>query len=391
MAVLAASLLPVLPAAAANLTIVYTNNTSLELIEIDAYLETAGEMRRNRSRVNLPGGGQYQIGVNGAIKPLRIRMEVATGRLDFADLSGLDMREVMQLAVVRDKDGFRLEQNAGPGNAPYRAQGEFIRFLTDSNAPNAASKEAVTRAKTLDEVRGVVEEAVAKAAESRKSEHFDAPAGPIFNNDHAQERCPQVLEEWLKANNKQPDEAYWTGNWATTKPNHSVCGFASGPAPLAATLFEEDEGKMLLFPVAWAGSIGLGRAASSGESSPGISVALRMDLQKSGGPKRFLEDLKDSGYRPWRAELSVWEGDSENFNYEKSPKSANQDWAGLLPKLEAARDNKTPHVFTCMLLHEKTFQEAAAAKDVAPAPAVMVFCGYGNLEAIFIPDCSLMF
>ena len=53
---------------------------------------------------------------------------------------------------------------------------------------------------------------------------IDVEAGPIWDNDHAQKRCPELLEEWLKAN---PDKgAEWTGNWTTTIfGKMSVCNF----------------------------------------------------------------------------------------------------------------------------------------------------------------------
>lgn len=61
------------------------------------------------------------------------------------------------------------------------------------------------------------------AQSSAKAESFDVEAGPIWDNDHARKRCPEVLAEWMKANPGK--EAQWTGNWATTVEGEmSVCG-----------------------------------------------------------------------------------------------------------------------------------------------------------------------
>ena len=56
-----------------------------------------------------------------------------------------------------------------------------------------------------------------------EEKYIDVEAGPIWSNEHAQTRCPEVLEEWLK---EHPDtNAVWSGNWTTTVYGEmSVCG-----------------------------------------------------------------------------------------------------------------------------------------------------------------------
>lgn len=57
-----------------------------------------------------------------------------------------------------------------------------------------------------------------------KKDSFIVEAGPIWNNDHAQGRCPEVLNEWLQAN--EGKTARWTGQWRTTiEGEMSVCEF----------------------------------------------------------------------------------------------------------------------------------------------------------------------
>ena len=52
-------------------------------------------------------------------------------------------------------------------------------------------------------------------------------AGPIWSNDHAQERCPEIVADWLEDN---PDlEIKWTGQWWTTVEGAmSVCQLRIG-------------------------------------------------------------------------------------------------------------------------------------------------------------------
>ena len=61
-----------------------------------------------------------------------------------------------------------------------------------------------------------------KAADQSQEIRVDVEAGPIWNNEHAKERCPKVLEAFLEAN--PGCQAEWTGNWKTTVENKmSVC------------------------------------------------------------------------------------------------------------------------------------------------------------------------
>lgn len=70
-------------------------------------------------------------------------------------------------------------------------------------------------------MKGIFETVKGVNADSKEST-LDLEAGPIWNNEHAKERCPEVLKSWLKAN---PDkDAEWTGGWSTTvQGKMSVC------------------------------------------------------------------------------------------------------------------------------------------------------------------------
>lgn len=43
---------------------------------------------------------------------------------------------------------------------------------------------------------------------------FDVEAGPIWSNEHAKTRCPEVADEWAKTHPGW--QAEWTGSWTTT-------------------------------------------------------------------------------------------------------------------------------------------------------------------------------
>ncbi|MBR4605174.1 MAG: mannan-binding lectin [Lachnospiraceae bacterium] len=51
---------------------------------------------------------------------------------------------------------------------------------------------------------------------------IEIEGGPIWGNDHARKRCPEVLAEWLKVNPGM--QAEWNGEWSTTiQGKMSVC------------------------------------------------------------------------------------------------------------------------------------------------------------------------
>ena len=309
-AVFFAALLFALPALAENLSIIYTNNTPFELIEINAKLETTHAPRDTRSRVNLVSGSSYRIGVNGAIKPLSIKVEFAAGRLEFDDLSSLAMSENMQIDVVYDDKGARLEQSAD--GASHTAQGKVIWFLSAENRSAAVPKDIIIAAKSQDDVRRLFAKAAPAAAAPSGSEepkNFDVEAGPIWNNDHALERCPELLAEWNRNRKPGEPEARWTGQWVTTREGEmSVCGFATGPSGSAAgssgagALYEDQDGDILYFPVTWAGTAGVGRSQSMG--GEGLGIALRLEADNT-VLKAVIGDLTKQGLRPWHAEVRM--------------------------------------------------------------------------------------
>ena len=391
-AVFFAALLFALPALAEHLSINYTNNTPFELIEINAKLETTHAPRDTRSRVNLVSGSSYRIGVTGAIKPLSIKVEFAAGRLEFNDLSGLALSENMLLDVVYDDKGARLEQSAN--GASHTAQGKVVWFLSAENRSAAVPKDTILAAKSQDDVRRLFAKAAPEAAAPSGSEepkNFDVEAGPIWNNNHAQERCPELLAEWNRNRKPGEPEARWTGQWATTREGEmSVCGFATGSSGAAASaagaLYEDQDGETLYFPVTWAGTAGVGLSQAMGGA--GLGIALRLEADNT-VLKAVFDDLVKQGLRPWRAEVSMQTmSDDKELFYGDSKKDAATDMAGLFAEIAPVRESKELRQTQCVLVGEAAFKEAAAGKEVDSAPGVMLMVGPGTVEAFFLPDCS---
>ncbi len=389
-AVFFAALLFAFPALAEHLSINYTNNTPFELIEINAKLETTHAPRDTRSRVNLVSGSSYHIGVTGAIKPLSIKVEFAAGRLEFDDLAGLALSDDMQVDVVYDDKGARLEQSAD--GASHTAQGKVIWFLSAENRSAAVPKATIITAKSQDDVRRLFAKAAPAAPSgSEEPKNFDVEAGPIWNNNHAQERCPELLAEWNRNRKSGEPEARWTGQWVTTREGEmSVCGFATGSsgsaASVAGALYEDQDGETLYFPVTWAGTAGVGRSQSMGGS--GVGTALRLEAD-SAVLKAVFDDLAQQGLRPWRAEVSMQTmSDDKELFYGDSKKDASADMAGLFAEIAPVRESRELRRAQCVLVGATAFTEAAAGKEVSSAPGVMLMVGPGTVEAFFLPDCS---
>ena len=385
-----ALLLSAVPALAVNLSITYRNTTPFELMSVRAELKTEHESRNDSSRICLASGQDYRIGVSGAIEPMRIRLSFADGEWEFADLSGLNMTADMTLIVSYAGEVFRLEQE-NPDGTRRVLTGVPVWQMTDANRANAVAKEKLLGAKSLNDVRSLVKEAVEAGGGGQQPEAFPVEAGPLWNNAHATEHCPEVLREWNAARPAGTPEARWTGDWTTTVPGTmSVCTFMKGGAGLEGTLFEERGGAMLHFPIVWAGLSGSGSAALMGGDSGDLAVILRLNLEGN-ALETIFKDLAKSGYRPWRVDLEKRIiGEGEELNYAKAGQNAEQSWAEALKKLEAARAAGSLRDFTCPLVTEATFQELAAGKEVTPAPGALLRCGPGTLEVIFISDGSLL-
>ncbi len=378
--------------------LMFTNRLDNEILSIRVRYSTPYDKPRNSSsRVFLRPGGEYRIGVQGTILPERIIFDLADATYDFADLSGLEPSNDMALEVAHENGVPVLKRSDADGRA---AVGEESRFLTAANRPNAVDRDYLTDTQSFDEAAELVKDAVEGAgAELGEVKEFTLDAGPIWDNDNAQTRCPEVTEEWNAAN---PGKARWTGAWWTTVPNEmSVCACVAGAAGLDATLFVEDAGwgKALYFPVFWKEWHGSARVQAMDEDAPeeGVGIDIRLRIQGEGVETmidELLSDLRVDGYRPWKFDLKTWNMEKEQrdeielaFGESDDDKYDAQD--KLQEALFAAYTDGTMQEGVALWVKEDTFEKAKAGEEPAKEPGVMVLFSRGTFEALFIPDARM--
>lgn len=156
--------------AEAGLTLNFINKTELAIRYITVSYADEGSSGHFGGTIHVVPGNKCTFSSNGSAVT-GISVDMGVERYEFKDCSALKGGSELTLTITRDEDGTpRLTEGDGAGKP--------------------------------DEV--IVE------------------AGPIWNGDHARERCPQVLEEWLRAHPDQ--EATWDGAWWTMVPSEmSVC------------------------------------------------------------------------------------------------------------------------------------------------------------------------
>lgn len=399
---LALVVIGIMPAGAGErVDLMFTNSLDQEIVSIRVkYATPYDEPRRHSFHVFLPpDGGEYRVGVQGATLPERIFIDLATKTFDFADLSGIDPTNDMHIEVAHEDGRPILRRRDSDGNAVV--QGEERDFLTDANRPNAIDRDFLTRLKTWDGVRGYVAETVAENLnEMDKTDSFDIEAGPIWNNEHALERCPEVLAEWNAANDR---EAHWTGQWKTTVPGTmSVCDCVAGTAGFEKTLFEEDAGwgKTLYFPVFWKEWFGAARVQAMDKDIPeeGIGFDLRFRIPEAGFDEMLdslLSDLRVDGFRPWRFAIRTWdkekdEGDETELVLHENDGDKYDHQDALQERLFAAYVDGSLAEASAAWVKEAAFDKAKAGEEPPATQGVMVMFSKGTFEAVFIPDGRML-
>lgn len=245
---------------------------------------------------------------------------------------------------------------------------------------------------------------------------LDLPAGPIWNNDHAKERCPQVLEEWLTANPGR--EAEWTGNWVTvTQGEMSVCSItirgehSTLPADAVpslinvvgtATLFADpaNPAKADFAAVIRAGSMGELRAMGAHDAQlwdsqvflpavfagktwavfvepdegfsredavkPGVCM-LRTYTGGEQGLARLMQSLAKEGYRPWFAQHTAGENmDTQAMiKFWEEDLSAQDAWEQVADAATDINQGGSAAAVDAILLADEGYARVAAGEDAA--------------------------
>lgn len=352
------------------------------------------EPRYSTSRIDLRPGGDYRIRVQGTTLPEMIIVDLATKSYVFADLSGLEPTNAMRIAIARENDSPLIRRLDGDG----AITGVERDYLTAANRPNAIDKDVVMDVaafadlgeiirKRIEEMRGSLGDVEAAAVE----------AGPIWNQAHALERCPEVAKKWGAENGRQ---ARWTGSWRTTVPGEmSVCDCMTGAADEAATVTIEDDGwgRMAYFPVFWTELLGVGIAPERERSDAGLPVVMRFRLPNVGAPdllNELFSDLRVDGYRPLRFELKAVDMDADGDPTEPLEEHVDfretdgDKWDAHDRIMEMVTDGFARSVIRGEItwIEDKAFEKLKAGEEASAARRVFSAFTNGSLEAIFLPD-----
>lgn len=395
---LAAAIGPAAAMAGERCDLMFVNALDEEIGAIRVrYATPYDQPRHSSSQVFLGPGGEFRLGVQGTTLPERIIFDLATKTFYFNDLSGLNPDQDMRLEVTH-QDGRPLLKRI---DADGSATGEERDHLTAANLPNSVDRDFLTNAKTMAEVRELVEDATEEARERLGDvKEFTVEAGPIWNNDHAQSRCPEAAAEWNESN---PGEARWNGQWSTTVPNEmSVCGCVAGAANLAGTLYEEDAGwgKTLYFPVFWKDWHGAARVqlVDAEDEEKGIGIDLRFRIPGEGVETmldELLSDLRVDGYQPLQFQIKTWNAEKEerdevelSFREGEGDKYDNQE--KLQELLVSAYHESTLVQAMAIWVQKDTFDKLKAEEEPPAEPAVAVVFSRGMFEAFFLPDARMI-
>lgn len=259
---------------------------------------------------------------------------------------------------------------------------------------------------------------------------FDLEAGPIWNNDHARQRCPEVLEEWLAANPGAGAE--WTGAWVTTIVGEmSVCGMkgaGDGPAatPLlinvvgAVTRFADPAARsetdfitlagaetmeeiralggrespvwdsQLYLPVSFAGKTWAVFVDTGEDEAPGV---FKMRAYTAGNTIQMTrEALAALGYRPWFSQFSAGEDmdttDMVKF-WEESADAASA-WNRVAELTESAHSSDGPAAVDVFLLSEEDYAKAKDGEDYKVPGFLLRVSNADVISLIFMTDVSML-
>ena len=275
---------------------------------------------------------------------------------------------------------------------------------------------------------------------------FDVEDGPIFNNDHAKKRCPEVVAEWMSAH--PGVEAEWTGNWNTVfTADASVCNLRitklsgdqvnsstktfigkttslipEGVAPadfnkvLKATkiadlrplnIVEASDpfaGNFFL-PVSFAKASWLARIIpyeggdcflqGSIDECTINNILLRVDADKN-VLKNTLQALSSSGYRPWFAYIKEKKDgdmaitDAMSFWDDVNVSTKSDAEQALAEASEIIFEETVPVSLDCVFVSEKNWEKALKGENPEAPVMRLHVTSNGNLFLVWMSDGSAL-
>lgn len=364
--------------------VLYVNQTEEEVLAIRCrYATPYDEPRHDKSGKNLPPGGEFRLGIQGVTLPELILIDFATKSFVFEDLSGLNPESDMRLEIAHE-DGRPLLRRLG---AEGGAVGEEREYLSAANRPNAVDKDSLANVADIDELVALLRVRITE--EQRRLgdvERFDVEAGPIWSQEHAMERCPEVAREW---GGMHDSEARWTGHWLTTVPGEmSVCNCMTGTA-------DEDWGKTIYFPVSWRGRYGAGLAAEPRrQSEDDLPIGLRFKLPAGGELElldELLSELRLDGLRPAKLVVEMWmegredEEEKGDIDFRQEDDSPWSVYAMVMEVLDEAYEFDRLDV-KLFLVEQNAFKLAEDGDTKEPIRGAFCVFSKGIFETILMPD-----
>lgn len=368
-----------------RLDFLFDNETEFEITEIVIDMEQeSGAPRRSSSFVNMQPGAGYRIGIQGVVKALRIRLTTVAGVFDFGDLSAFADEEALVLRLAAgDGRGVFLDEDGGA-----KAVGTDSAFITPYSCGYAVDWLQALNATDLDDIRDLLAERVDETGNEREQRELEA--GPIWNNDHAKTRCPEVADEWNANRDDGTPPVRWTGNWVTTVPGEmSVCGCESGGVSADDLLFSFGDGEKTGYTAAFGETYGMGFVEPVSPGSDEWAISVQFGADGGAALESVFDTLLRHGGRPLVSNLERRSGDWEPpSNWLESGDGPVIAFEKLLAAYVDAREDGTLRDYSVLIVSEGTFQEALKGEDISPAPAFMVMCGGMTVRIVKTPDCS---
>lgn len=273
------------------------------------------------------------------------------------------------------------------------------------------------------------------AGSSQGGRSIDLEAGPIWDNAHAGERCPQVLEAWLAAH--PGAKAEWNGGWSTIRQSEmSVCAIDVLPEEGGGSSAREVAGvaTVLVDPsrtvktdfaaIVNAESMGAIRGMGAQVSAiwdtrltlpatyMGMPWAVHVEPAESfsrnpatepgdcvlyGYADRdeivsLLGEMADAGYRPWF--VQIYEGedmDTKEFARIWKEKLNREDaWTSLVNACKTIKESDTPIAIEVVLLDAESYIEAARGKDVEAPGLRLRVSNASTVTMMYLRDISTL-